>query len=160
MSSFNLKSIQIEQIIESIGILITTFSSELPTSNLIRQSLKYLQLEIGISIPIFTMSYSNFKHLCTKGWLTSIWRSLSLYNLNLHLPLSYYLISIIHNNRSIIKEVFKARYLSKEQHYLINIIRLKLKVFFISDLLESGTNWIKECYWKGRSNKFSKSKYL
>ena len=53
---------------------------------------------------------------------------------------------MIHNDRLIMKKVFKVRYLSKEQQYLINIIRLKLKVLFISDLLESGTNQIRECY--------------
>ena len=50
----------------------TIFSLELSTSNLIRQSLNYLQLEIGISTPIFTISYSNFKCLCTEEWINSI----------------------------------------------------------------------------------------
>jgi len=42
-----LKSLEIEQAIESISLIITYFHSDLPTSDLICHSLEYIQLKTG-----------------------------------------------------------------------------------------------------------------
>ena len=42
-----MKSLEIEQCIESIGLIISCFSLILPTSNLMKHSLQYIQLEVG-----------------------------------------------------------------------------------------------------------------
>ena len=58
MGEFQMKSLEIEQYIESIELIISYFSSILSTSNLMKHSLEHIQLEVGWDKPIFTSSYS------------------------------------------------------------------------------------------------------
>ena len=46
-----------------------------------------------------------------------------------------------------------------EEQRVINLVRIKLQVMFVSDLLEAQSNKIKECFWSGRRDKFSSSKF-
>ena len=48
LGEFRLQSLEIEQGIEVIGMIISIFSSNLPMSDLLKQSIEYTQLEIGI----------------------------------------------------------------------------------------------------------------
>ena len=44
------------------------------------------------------------------------------------------------------------------QLYLVNLIRIKLQVIFISDLLCFRTSRVKDCFWEGEVDKFAKSR--
>ena len=72
LGGFNLRTLKIEQYIESIEIVISYFNSCLPTSKLLRQSLEYMQLESGLDVPVLLSSYKDFRILCTEGWLKSL----------------------------------------------------------------------------------------
>ena len=72
MGGFDLKSIEIEQIIESISIVVSYFNLTLPTADLIKYSLEYMQLESGWDEPILLADYSKLHVLCTNGWLKSL----------------------------------------------------------------------------------------
>ena len=70
---------------------------------------------------------------------------------------SFYLSLHITNDKTIIDQLYFLKYFSNEQISIINIIRLKLQVIFLCDLIEVGLNCIKEYYTKGRLDRFSKS---
>ena len=78
--------------------------------------------------------------------------------MQLHLP-SNHLISIIPSDKTIIKEALLTKLFSPQDLYLLNLIRMKLQVIFISDLLEPSSNTIKECYWEGKKDRFTFSTY-
>jgi len=67
MGGLDLKAIKIEQGIEAITILISTYKSPLPTSKLFIQSLEFIQLEVGLDKPILLSDFTQLKHLVTKG---------------------------------------------------------------------------------------------
>ena len=67
IGGFQLKGLEMEQAIKSISILITCFNSPLPTADLIKYSLEYMQLESGWDSPILLEDYSKLNYLCTDG---------------------------------------------------------------------------------------------
>ena len=48
MGGFKLHSIKIEQTIEALSLIISYFNSTLPTNDLLKQSLEYLQLKLDL----------------------------------------------------------------------------------------------------------------
>ena len=64
--------------------------------------------------------------------------------MELYLPTHHYPISLVTNNQIIIETIIESKNFSQEQIYLINIVRIKLQLIFISDLLEYGSNRVKE----------------
>ena len=66
LESFNLKTLEMEQCIESINIVILCFNLILPTSKLLHQSLEYMQLEAGLDSPILLSPFDNYRYLCTE----------------------------------------------------------------------------------------------
>ena len=105
------------------------------------------------------MDYSILNYYCTNGWIKSLWQSLYFYKIELYLPSIHYSQTLIQNNKAIIKMVLKIRSFSIYQKYIINIIHIKLQIFFISNLLDSALNRIKDCYWNRRRDKFIKSRF-
>ena len=126
MGGLQLKSLELEQVIESISLIITYFNSSLLTANLMKYSLEYLQLEIEWDDSILLSNYSTLSHLGTDGWLKSIWRTLKYYYIELYLPSSYYPQLPIQNDRVIMRVVIGLRFFSKVHQILINLVRIKL----------------------------------
>jgi len=62
-----LKKLELEQSIKLVSLIVSYFTSQLPTSDLIKYSLELLQLEAGIDSPIFLSDYSRFQLLYTEG---------------------------------------------------------------------------------------------
>ena len=73
----------------------------------------------------------------------------------LYLPSNYHPNSNITNDSIIILNLLEIKIYLKEQCRLVNLVRLKLQVIFISDLLEPGSNKVKECYLKEKNDKFN-----
>ena len=72
---------------------------------------------------------------------------LSGYNLELLLLSIYYLTSIYSNDKGVIDKVIKLKLFDKEELKLFNIVRVHFKVIFISDLIESNNNKIRDCFY-------------
>ena len=79
-----------------------------------------------------------------------MWQNLDYYQIELYLLSVYHPQSQIQNDRSIMKEAILIPMLLKNQLILINLVRIKLQVIFISDLLENRNNRTKEYYTKGQ----------
>ena len=59
------------------------------------------------------------------------------------------------NDRAIMEMAISSKKFSKDQTHLINIVKIKLQVVFMSDMLEYGTNRIKENYQKSEKDRFT-----
>ena len=57
------------------------------------------------------------------------------------------------------KVALRVKIFSKIHLLIINLVRMKLQVIFISDLLKPSLNKIKECYWDGKKDRFVSSRY-
>ena len=137
-----------EQIIEGFSIVISYFNSTLPTSDLMKQSLECMQLESGLSTPVLLASFESYSHLITQGWLHNTWKSLTYFKMELHLPSRHRPMPHMSNDRTIVEMEISSKRLNKDQTCLISIVKIQLQVVFISDMLEHGTNRIKENYQK------------
>ena len=159
MGGFKLRSLEMEQIIGGFSIVISYFNSTHQTSDLMKQSLEHVQLESGLSTPVLLASFESYSHLITQGWLHKILKSLSYFKMELHLPSRHHPMSPVSNDRTIMEMAISSKQFNKDQTCLINIVRIKLQVVFISDMLEHGTNRIKEKYQKGEKDRFTISSF-
>ena len=71
MGGFGLRSLEVEQGVEALGIITSTCNSTLPTSMLFKQSLEFAQLELGMDKSIFQLEFKRHGVLITKGWIAS-----------------------------------------------------------------------------------------
>ena len=154
-----MKSLEIEQYVESIGLMISYFLSNLPISNLIKYSLELLQLEIGWDYPILLSNYNKLSFLATNGWLKALWHNLFYCKIKLYLPSTHHPRSHILNNKAIMKMVLEITSFPLEKILLINLVYIKLQLLFISNLLEPSSNCIKDYYWQGWRDRFLSSSY-
>ena len=63
------------------------------------------------------------------------------------------------NDKIIIETAINSKTFNKEQLYLINLSRMQLRVIFIFNLLEYGTNKVKENFSKGDIDRFCSSQF-
>ena len=73
---------------------------------------------------------------------------LSGYNLELVLSSIYHPTSIYSNNKGVIDEVIKLKLFDKKELKLFNIVRMYFKVIFISNLMGSSNNKIRDCFYE------------
>ena len=59
-------------------------------------------------------------------------------------------ITKIMNDKTIIDIAINLKYFLKESIQLINLVRMRLNIIFILDLLKYNTNRVKECFQKRR----------
>ena len=90
MGGFDFQSLEIEKGIESLGIIVLTYESILPTSNLFRQSLEFAQLEVGLDKSLFLSNFKSYGSLIIDGWIKAVWRFCYFYYLELYLPHIYH----------------------------------------------------------------------
>ena len=98
VGSLDLGSIEVEQIIETSNLFVTLYLSQTLSSQLLRDSLELMQVEVELDCPVLEENYSDFGHLVTKGWLQSLWELLSFFGIKLHVPSHNYLVSLKTNN--------------------------------------------------------------
>ena len=72
MRGFDLQSLEIEQGIEALEIIASTYESILPTFNLFRQSLEFAQLEVGLNKSLFLSNFKSYGSLITDSWIKAV----------------------------------------------------------------------------------------
>ena len=69
VGGLGLGSIEVEQIIEASNLFVTLYLSQIPSSQLLRDSLELMQVEVGLDCPVLEENYLDFRYLVTKEWL-------------------------------------------------------------------------------------------
>ena len=86
-----------EYLLEATDLIISLFTSKLPLSFLLWESLEYLQLETGSATSVFHLSFKVFGYLTTLCWIRSVWESLCFHQIKLYIP-SMMLLSLPYQN--------------------------------------------------------------
>ena len=94
--------LEIEQDIEALELIINTYTSKLTTSKLLKQSIEYAQLEVGVEESVFLSDFKKYRALATEGWIKLVWYFYDFYRLQLNFPTTYYPKSPILNDKIII----------------------------------------------------------
>ena len=79
--------------------------------------------------------------------------------MELCLPSRHHHVSPVSDDRYIMEMDISSKQLNRDQSCIINISRIKLQVVFISEMLEHGTNRIKENYQQGEKDRFTISSF-
>ena len=132
--------------------MILLFESPTLESYLLRESLKYMQLESGLITLVLELKFSVFGKLLVLCWLSSLWKLLSFYQLQLHLSLAIHLISIVTNNYTIIVKVVRLKRFIEKEVIAINRVRISLQVIFMLDLVKWVSNVVRSYYRKGKKD--------
>ena len=143
MGGLGLGSIEVEQMIEAYNLFIILYLSLTPSTPLLKDSLELMQIETRLDSLVFEENYSDYRYLVTRGWLQSLWESLLLHSIKLHV-LSYdFPISLRMNNIVISRKVVRLKFFSKKELYQINVVRLAFQVIFLLELVDVITLQVK-----------------
>ena len=72
LDGLRLGSLEYEQIVEAFNLFISLYYSATPTENLLVDSLKLMQIELGLDSPILEADYLVVGYLVTKEQLQSL----------------------------------------------------------------------------------------
>ena len=127
------------------------------TGKLLKISMNFTQLEIGIEQPFLESTYSNYNHIITRTWITSIWEYLTKCRTKLYCTKPAMYVKPRKNDRYIMDVIFEAN-IPPNQTQEINQVRLYLNVLTLSDIvaLNSNTTILQEMY---KATKQRKSKW-
>ena len=73
IGGLGLPSIETQQIIEAIDLILSLYNSPFLAKYLLRKSLELLQLESGSINPVLKENYEKYKGLITRSWIQSVW---------------------------------------------------------------------------------------
>ena len=69
LGSLNLPSLKIEETIEVCDLIVSLAISNTPSTILLRDSIKLLQIEVAINKPILEVQYGKYRSIVIKCWV-------------------------------------------------------------------------------------------
>ena len=106
--------------------------------------MEQLRLELGVSGNIFELDYHTFKDvILTKSWVEDTWKFVSEYNISLNPEIAMPACRR-ENDIPLMDIVVKSKYLDKSNLTWFNKCRMYLKVFFLSDIVTSDGQRLRE----------------
>ena len=67
IDGLNLPSIEVTQLFNMIDMIFTLFNSRISSNSLMKDSIKMIQLEMGLSVSIFEAKYESIETLITPS---------------------------------------------------------------------------------------------
>ena len=64
--------LKVEQGIEALRLIVNICTLILPISKLLKQSIEYTQLEVGVKESVFLLDFKKYRGLATEGWIKSV----------------------------------------------------------------------------------------
>jgi len=122
-----------EQGIAAVCLFLELSNTNRPESVLLQTSLEYLQLEIGVSIPILQADFARWGHLATPCWLKSLWNFLHNSHISLHTSHSY-IPPLQRQGDAFLMECFAMLSLSTTDLAALNHCRLAHHILFLLDV--------------------------
>ena len=104
------------------------------TGKLLKITMRYTQLECGLSDPFYTHEFYKIEHLVTPTWITNLWQYTSESHSQIHKqhPWSYQCLRI---RDSFIMDIIINSDLSHEHQEIFNSVRLNLRLLTLSDMV-------------------------
>ena len=117
-----------------------------------------LQLEVGSSSFVLRLPFNRHAILTTACWVTSVWEFCSKHSLLPYLPTFSLPMPTCSNDKAIMDVALNCTPFSKSQLHQINLVRLYLRIFFLSDLVRPLSSRVTDCYMLGYKDAWSDSK--
>ena len=73
IGGLGLLSIETQQIVEAIDLILSLYNSLSPVKYLLSESLELIQLESGSVNPVLEENYEKYKGLITRSWIQLVW---------------------------------------------------------------------------------------
>jgi len=107
------------------------------TGQLLRASMKYTQLMMGLSTPFFSLDYASFSYLChDTTWLQHLWQYTSSKNLDVSLTDSIVVSPPFDNDVFIMDILHESKMLTQEECITANKVRISLQLLHLSDIVD------------------------
>jgi hypothetical protein len=135
----------VQEITRLNDILYHTMHDSLAGS-LYKTSLSCLIVEVGLNAPLHTISYKKFGHLATTSLIKSTWEFLNQSQIELRHDLVMQ--APCQGNRAIM-DVLISLDPSKEQLASLNLCRLFLRAFWLSDSVDGSGTFLLDKAWLG-----------
>jgi len=128
------------------------------TGRLIKISMEYTQLQMGISKPFYTQKYDKWKTIVTNTWMTHLWQYMNEAEATLEVT-EFKIPKKQRKNDRFLMDILSPHIPNKNMHYKINACRMALKVIFLSDITTlNGKEILPEVY-EGRISRESTMKW-
>jgi len=135
MCGLNFKNLYTESGIQKIELLIGHTRKMDKTGQILQVALGCLQQEIGVTDPVLSLPFNEYKSIATKSWMVSLWSFLhdisgSIKHTDVWVPVPKFCYDV-----NIMEQVLHRNY-TEAQRYKINMCRLFKKVYFVGELLD------------------------
>lgn len=144
---------------QQVALFYHLYDTPTNEGHLLRVSLEHLQLEVGMSSPVFNLDFTQYGFLATPSWLTSLWRFVSTYSIHIDIP-DFPLPPLCRTgDRFIMEGILQCPALSREEQVSANRCRLYLQTVVWSDLASGGGTSIRDCFFQVHRDPFVVSCY-
>ena len=100
------------------------------TGRLIKISMEYTQLQMGISKPFYTQKYDKWKTIVTNTWMTHLWEYLNEAEATLEVT-DFRIPKKQRKHDKFLMDILLPHIPNKNMHYKINACRMALNVIFL-----------------------------
>ena len=113
-----------------------------------RTNIETMQLEIGSLSGVLSLPYQHYQCLATYCWAKDLWFSTDKYGISLRKPHSLFTLQR-ENDCALMDKVIHSQKFTNRELTRINLCRLYLRVFFLSDISSGNGRGIMDHYKSG-----------
>ena len=138
--------------IEHVTALLDHMWMETTTGKLLRNSIEYTKVELGLRGCIFNQDYKLYGHLGVDTWIKHLWKF--MYDSGIHIEDDTKDFQFVRENDSTLSgrfaQAYKAKAITKSEWTKANKCRMYLKVFTVGDVASGDGTLIDEGIRKGQ----------
>ena len=124
-----------------------------------RANIETMQLEIGSLSDVFSLPYHRYQFLATYCWVKDLWFSTDKYRISLRKPHSLFTLQR-ENDFALMDKIVHSQKFTNHELTRINLCRLYLRVFFLSDISSGNGRGIIDHYKSRLSSPQRRSKWI
>ena len=148
-----LKNLFLTQGISHVVDIINHLWHKSLTGTLIRQSLEYLRIELGMNGNIFDLNYNKVKHcILTESWIEHTWKFVAEYGINIAPKIKEIELRRV-GDSCIMEKVVRANILEPNELKWFNRCRLFLKVATLADITTADGKFLRKDCLEGVQSK-------
>ena len=148
-----------QMMIEQLKVFLEHVTKDTQLGISYRATMETLQLEIGSIHDVFVLPYHKYHFLATDSWIKCLWLCLDKYKISLRKPSTPYPPQRT-NDFSLMDTVIDAKIFTNSEIYRINLCRIYLQVFYLSDICSGNGRGVMNNYMDGLFSPIRKSTWI
>lgn len=148
-----------EQMIGQLKVFLEHISRDSQLGISYRATLETLQLELGSIHDVFSLPYHKYHFLATYTWIKDLWFSVDKYGISLRKPKSLFEIQR-DNDCSLMDAVIISKKFTNNELRRINLCRIYLRVFYLSDICSGNGRGVMHNYVSGLRTQQRRSQWV